>query len=419
MASVSPSLEPDDFHFTSLQTTEEKCRYGPGGYHPITIGDFLSSSNLHVGNMGVAFSQLAKQTPEDIMQELSPYNVTIVLTTSDDEAVGLWRRTSSPVFQCARVACPPEVAFSFNVEKVENPAIEPSADIWALGTAIFEIVVGSALFFMKPVPYAMVEMADVLPPGWEIWHASLSNPSEVSPNSANAWWATCRERVCLACSDEADVDLSIALLKKILILDPTLRPSAAEIVHDPWFKYHELIFLGSLMAEKSSDSLTVHNVPTLEKDSVDISKLQQEYTTRRDLLGEKMSKRIFFIKVVNYSSRGGMGVAMVLGMNRSPYTQLVYSLCEVALALMMFTEIHFSNCCKEDSEALDAVADPDKKFELLENRLLGREASFRKIKSSTYLFNILYGIYILCWLFFFMPYFWNDWKSFNQAAEFV
>ena len=35
---------PDDFHFSSMETTEDITRYVHGGYHPIVIGDILSPS---------------------------------------------------------------------------------------------------------------------------------------------------------------------------------------------------------------------------------------------------------------------------------------------------------------------------------------------------------------------------------------
>jgi serine/threonine-protein kinase SRPK3 len=37
-----PNLTPDDFHFSSMETTEDMTRYVPKGYHPIVIGDILS-----------------------------------------------------------------------------------------------------------------------------------------------------------------------------------------------------------------------------------------------------------------------------------------------------------------------------------------------------------------------------------------
>ena len=39
-------------------------------------------------------------------------------------------------FQCALEACAPEVVFARVIEQVDNPPIEPPADIWALGASV-------------------------------------------------------------------------------------------------------------------------------------------------------------------------------------------------------------------------------------------------------------------------------------------
>jgi len=81
----------------------------------------------------------------------------------------------------------------------------------------------------------MLSMANSLPLGWENWYASLADPPEVSPNSADAWWAERRRRLRKHCADETSTDELVALLRKILVLDPALRPMAAEVLRDPWF----------------------------------------------------------------------------------------------------------------------------------------------------------------------------------------
>lgn len=41
---MEPMLMSDDFHFSSMETTEDMTHYIPGGYHPVIIGDSLSPS---------------------------------------------------------------------------------------------------------------------------------------------------------------------------------------------------------------------------------------------------------------------------------------------------------------------------------------------------------------------------------------
>ncbi|KAF8956779.1 kinase-like protein [Flammula alnicola] len=423
MAPTSPILTPDDFHFSSIETTEDMTRYVPGGYHPIVIGDILSPSaensestsrqyrimhklgfgsyatvwlaqktdsskafvavkvttadggltreaamleaaskmqtndsqpshvltlldhftlhgpngthsvlvtdvvaptlsllsrkclplwrkaaahgltqavadlhtagivhggelsapiindpadpplDLHLGNVGFAIPQLGDQDPHRVMLDLSPHELTIVLPTSAaNQTPSLPAYVVAPCdlstyydrialsdlpqtkifdfgsaheagtlplsFQCAVEACAPELVFAIVVEKTANPPVEPPADVWALGAAIYEVVAGSSLFYrvgLTGLPRRMAAMACSLPAGWQNWYAGLSDAPEVSPSAADAWWASRRERLRPNCADEADTDALITLLRKVLVLDPALRPMAAEVVQDPWF----------------------------------------------------------------------------------------------------------------------------------------------------------------------------------------
>ncbi|TFK68438.1 kinase-like protein [Pluteus cervinus] len=229
--------------------------------------------DLHLGNVGVAFPQLAHEDPDDVMQDLSPYDLTIVLPSSAINQTpslppyvvapcnlsayynklansdlpktklidfgSAHEAGKSPLhFQCAVEACAPEVVFSRVVEDVDNPPMEPPTDIWALGAAIYEIVTGSSLFRgigMTGVLPEMIVMAGTLPHAWEEWHKGLANPPTVSPTRADSWWRQRRETLRQNCADDADADALIALLRKLLVLDPTARPTAEQITQDEWF----------------------------------------------------------------------------------------------------------------------------------------------------------------------------------------
>ncbi|KIJ32145.1 hypothetical protein M422DRAFT_266076 [Sphaerobolus stellatus SS14] len=91
--------------------------------------------------------------------------------------------------RCVTSACPPEVAFARFINKIENLRAEPPADIWAFGTAIFELVTGSPLYNGN-LPYSMVEMTGDVPSSWQNWYDSLSKPPNVSPGAADRWWAS-------------------------------------------------------------------------------------------------------------------------------------------------------------------------------------------------------------------------------------
>jgi len=102
---------------------------------------------------------------------------------------------------------------------------------------IYQIVTGYPLFDVITLPgllRRMAAMADSLPPTWLNWYSSLANPPEVSPSSADAWWQTQRERLQKRSTDEASVDGLVNLLKKVWVLDPASRPTAAQVLQDPW-----------------------------------------------------------------------------------------------------------------------------------------------------------------------------------------
>jgi len=84
-------------------------------------------------------------------------------------------------------------------------------------------------------------MTGSVPPGWKSWYTNLSNPPEVSPSIADAWWAKRRDCLRAGCVDEASTDALIALLRKVLVLDPALRPTAVVVLQDPWFQYSDAI----------------------------------------------------------------------------------------------------------------------------------------------------------------------------------
>jgi serine/threonine protein kinase len=229
--------------------------------------------DLYLWNIGLSMPQFIDKDPHDVMQDLGPHHITVVLpeslanqtpslpayviapcslekyydslACSDHPQTKIYDFGSShkaytlPLsFRCAAEACAPEVVFAQVFEKTANPPVEPPADVWALATAIYEIVTGSSLFNgagMGFLLYGMASMADSLPPGWKNWYAGLPKAPEVSPSSADAWWASRRVALRRNCADEADTDALVALLRKMLALDPAARPTAAEVLKDAWF----------------------------------------------------------------------------------------------------------------------------------------------------------------------------------------
>jgi len=88
---------------------------------------------------------------------------------------------------------------------------------------------------MSYIPRAMVTMAGSLPPGWEDWYAKLTDPPEISSSAADAWWADRWEHLRPTCADDKSTDALVTFLRGVLVVDPALRPTAAEVLQDPWF----------------------------------------------------------------------------------------------------------------------------------------------------------------------------------------
>ena len=80
---------------------------------------------------------------------------------------------------------------------------------------------------------SMTHIAQV-PPKWEeLWKSSGSRSLDMSPDT---FWAETRGALRKGCVDEEDLESLVTLLRKVLVLDPAMRPTAAEILRDPWFQ---------------------------------------------------------------------------------------------------------------------------------------------------------------------------------------
>ncbi|KAL1744933.1 kinase-like domain-containing protein [Schizophyllum fasciatum] len=233
----------------------------------IVHGDF------HLGNVGVAMPQ-----PEDqmeFMRDLGEYDMLVVLPVDPAnqtpslppyiltpcELGGYYAKvagstkpqikvfdfgnayrtgTEQPAFRGAVEACAPEVAYAQYYEGKERIPIVPSSDLWALGAAIYEIIVGDHFFrniTRRMVPKEAVEMAGCVPPQWQSWWDNDPYPVTLS-GDPDEWWSQPWHRKLFtdALASEEDADAAIALLKKLLSLDPQARPTCEEVLQDPWFE---------------------------------------------------------------------------------------------------------------------------------------------------------------------------------------
>ncbi|KIJ36332.1 hypothetical protein M422DRAFT_34296 [Sphaerobolus stellatus SS14] len=229
--------------------------------------------DLHVDNIGLDMPELADQDPSDVMQGLGPHELFPVLTTSAakqtsslppyivfpcsfgiyyskiclgffqtkifDFGSAHYAGTSLINPHCAAPACSPEFAFARFINKIENLPVGFPDDIWAFGTALFQIISGIPLFGYRSngLPcVVLVEMAGYVPSAWKIWYDKMSKPPDVSPDVANKWWAVRWKLLRPYCVDDQDADALVKLLRKVLVLDPAARPTILEILQDPWLQ---------------------------------------------------------------------------------------------------------------------------------------------------------------------------------------
>ncbi|KZV62660.1 kinase-like protein [Peniophora sp. CONT] len=114
-------------------------------------------------------------------------------------------------------------------------------DTWALGLMIFCLVTGGMY------PYSAVEgsssfvpmarLSGRIPDSWKKIYTWTSDPrlaSDVSEETCAQTWAGFRQYFRPNCASDADMEALISLLRRILVLDPAERPSAADILQDAW-----------------------------------------------------------------------------------------------------------------------------------------------------------------------------------------
>ncbi|PPQ79232.1 hypothetical protein CVT26_000675 [Gymnopilus dilepis] len=255
--------------------------------------------DLHIGNIALSFPPLSSPSPspaldpEDVLTSLPHHEMTLVLPRlpmAPHRAASLPPYVVAPVsfvahynydaawraergeeegegegevrivdfgtahyagtlpshFVCSKQSISPEAVFALRMQKIDNPPVEPPADIWGLGTAIYQIVAGYALFDdvdIPSLPFYMLQMAgrspSLLPPYWAAWLPRAGYPIDVSEESAERWWAERRENLRGGCRDDEDAEALVRLLRRVLVLEPGERPSAEEVLEDEWFKMGE------------------------------------------------------------------------------------------------------------------------------------------------------------------------------------
>ncbi|KAI0351374.1 kinase-like protein [Trametes cingulata] len=238
----------------------------------------VKHGDLHLGNLACAMPELASQDEDDVMQDLTPYDLTIVLPREpSDQTPSLppyvvgpcelgkyWESIRSPdsppevkildfgnareaheaagELQCAVEACAPEVAFARVALGHSSPEWGLPSDVWAVGATIYEIVTGSSLFYGVGLAEGLLgrlaTLAGAVPPQWQSYWQSRPHlrQSEISAEVADSEWERRRALLRKGCVDDADADRLVQLLRRVLVLEPDRRPSIEDVVRDAWFR---------------------------------------------------------------------------------------------------------------------------------------------------------------------------------------
>ncbi|KAJ7452901.1 kinase-like domain-containing protein [Mycena latifolia] len=148
---------------------------------------------------------------------------------------------SSPYNTPAPYAAP-EFIFSRVAGDDENITFDSRADIWALATTIHEMAGGGLAFEWRGMGRSllqrMVSLCGGAPEEWVQYLARVSKDKpfqEYNTAVADALWAERAERFMKTGASKADAQGLVTLLRRMLVIDPSKRPSAFELLQDPYF----------------------------------------------------------------------------------------------------------------------------------------------------------------------------------------
>ncbi|KZV60399.1 kinase-like protein [Peniophora sp. CONT] len=118
---------------------------------------------------------------------------------------------------------------------------DSACDIWALGVMIFCLMAGGVYPYTAYNSTAhfitMARLSGRIPRSWMVyeWANDPKLYEELSEEKCAQQWAEYRTLLRPRCESDADADGLVTLLRRMFSLDPSERPSAADILQDRWF----------------------------------------------------------------------------------------------------------------------------------------------------------------------------------------
>ncbi|KAJ7842901.1 kinase-like domain-containing protein [Mycena leptocephala] len=142
-------------------------------------------------------------------------------------------RPLTPPFYAA-----PEIVFPKVALNIEDSPWDQRSDIWSLGVTFNELVGAGGLFpeLMfddTELPHYMVCICGELPDAWRDHIDSRPWPLDFAPDMTEEFWDERKEFFAqLGVEDPPGL---VRLMRRMLVLDPAKRPSAQELLDDPYF----------------------------------------------------------------------------------------------------------------------------------------------------------------------------------------
>ncbi|KAJ7466590.1 kinase-like domain-containing protein [Mycena galericulata] len=157
----------------------------------------------------------------------------------------------------------PEIVFAQVALNKEDPPWDQRSDIWSLGVAFHDLVGAGGLFSAQlldntELPHFMVYFCGEVPGAWRDHIDSRPWPMGFAPEMTEGFWDGKKE--CFARLGVEDPPGLVRLMLRMLVLDPEKRPSAQELLDDPYFFSSD----GGIPHGKDADLQTNQpNLPTL------------------------------------------------------------------------------------------------------------------------------------------------------------
>ncbi|KAJ7798508.1 kinase-like domain-containing protein [Mycena olivaceomarginata] len=140
---------------------------------------------------------------------------------------------SAPPFYAA-----PEITFPRVALNTNDPPWDQRSDIWSLGVTFHNLVGVRGLFpelyhNTMGLPHYMVCICGEIPDAWRDHIESKPWPLGFDPGMTEEFWDS--RKTSFAKLGVEDLARLVRLMRRMLVLDPAKRPSAQELLEDPYF----------------------------------------------------------------------------------------------------------------------------------------------------------------------------------------